>query len=68
MYVTLTKLLNTQQQTAGIEGEQQEQRRSLVLSPNLLQSTDLFLTHGGHHSQDNVLSIIISTLDLQGSI
>jgi len=37
---------------------------ALVLAPNLLDSTDLFLAHGRHHGQEDVLSFIISTLDL----
>lgn len=62
-----TQILNSQHRTTGIAGQQWEQGSSLILAPNLLDSTDLFLTHGRHHGQDEVLSFFMSTLDLQSS-
>jgi len=67
MYVSQLSFstLSTRQ---GIALKQRVRRsRALVLAPNLLDSTDLFLTHGRHHGQEDVLSFIISTLDLQTS-
>jgi len=67
MYVSQLSFstLSTRQ---GIALKQRVRRsRALVLAPNLLDSTDLFLTHGRHHGQEDVLSFIISTLDLQMS-
>lgn len=37
----------------------------VLATTNFLQSNYLFLTHGGLHSQDNVLAFLISTFDLQ---
>jgi hypothetical protein len=57
--------LSTRQQV--LPTNSRSQAAALVLAPNLFDSTDLFLTHGRHHGQEDVLSFIISTLDLQMS-
>jgi len=67
MYVSQLSFstLSTRQQVLPSNSGCEE--AALVLAPNLLDSTDLFLTHGRHHGQEDVLSFIISTLDLQMS-